>query len=452
MKLSLPEDQKKSILTFRWLQILTVMILISTSHTKISLWSPGYSLALFFFLSNLILFLLPRDSYGRVWLPLAIFLLDVAIISIAIYLTGGVILDLYLAYLLTIFMSAWVQELKGSLFTAGIAGGIYTWIGFKMGFLLHEPDFLIRIPFLFLTAFFSGFLAQRVRIQKKEFVRMEEIQRTLEGNLRQATQSEEQAYEKLLSFYEYSEKILQSIEEGVMVVDPSGMVTVFNRGAERITGYKPHEICGKPLSEWKGLIALNHYLQRAKEYQGNAKDGVMEIITATQKVISIEVSLSFLKDPHGNETGIIVLFCGRRSKEDEEEGGEPLSSTSRLREGGMKKILVVDDDAHSRLLFQELFSESGYEVITASNGHEALSRILNEKPDLVILDIWMPEIHGLEVLAWSQKYRGSLPFVICTAASDLSKDPGVKSPNVKGFLTKPVDVVDLKTKIRQILQ
>ncbi|MCH7760330.1 PAS domain S-box protein, partial [candidate division TA06 bacterium] len=307
MKLSFSEDRKKVIINFRWLQVLIVTLLISTSRVGVGVGSSGYSLALFFFVTNLILLLLPRNKFDRPWLPMAIFLLDVTVISTAIYLSGGIIIDFYIVYLLTIFMAAIGENLKGSLFTAAIAGGIYAWMGFEKGLLLEDTGFFIRIPFLFLVAFFSGYLAQQVKVQKKEGERIEQTRKDLQVRLDKATHSEELAYEKLLSLYEYNENILQSIDQGVIVVDLFGRVTVFNRGAERITGYTTQEVLENSLSDLKGFTNLHQVLLNS-DADSRIVGEEIEVTTLEQKVIPIDISTSFLKDPHDVRTGTIVLF------------------------------------------------------------------------------------------------------------------------------------------------
>ena len=66
----------------------------------------------------------------------------------------------------------------------------------------------------------------------------------------------------------------------------------------------------------------------------------------------------------------------------------------------MKKILIVDDEVNNRLLLEEIleeFKDQGVEIFLAENGKQALGIIISEKPDLVFLDIMMPEINGYEV-------------------------------------------------------
>ena len=64
----------------------------------------------------------------------------------------------------------------------------------------------------------------------------------------------------------------------------------------------------------------------------------------------------------------------------------------------MKKILLVDDEEGIQLLYREEFEEQGYQVISAYNGEEALKKFKADPPDLVVLDINMPGINGIQVL------------------------------------------------------
>lgn len=118
----------------------------------------------------------------------------------------------------------------------------------------------------------------------------------------------------------------------------------------------------------------------------------------------------------------------------------------------MRKILVVDDEVHTRLLYRELFSDGEYQVVTASDGLEALRCIRDEKPDLVILDIRMPGIDGIEVLERSGELNDSLSFIICTAARNLGEELNMKKRNVKALFTKPVDIGTLKSKVEEFFK
>jgi len=105
-----------------------------------------------------------------------------------------------------------------------------------------------------------------------------------------------------------------------------------------------------------------------------------------------------------------------------------------------------------RILFYEALSDAGYQVMTAVSGHEALQKIFREKPDLVILDIKMPGLHGIEVLEKIREQDEHLPVIICTAFRHMEDDFALATSNISGYLVKPVDVEDMKRKIQEVLQ
>ena len=117
----------------------------------------------------------------------------------------------------------------------------------------------------------------------------------------------------------------------------------------------------------------------------------------------------------------------------------------------MKTILVADDDKSIRLLLEIELTMEGYRVVLANNGLEALRKIKEETPDLVILDIKMPEMHGLEVLEAIRKENKKLPIIICSAYEKIRDDYAVWASRVAGYLTKPIDFDHLKAIIRESL-
>jgi len=83
------------------------------------------------------------------------------------------------------------------------------------------------------------------------------------------------------------------------------------------------------------------------------------------------------------------------------------------------RILLVDDDLDIRLLLKAVLSDEGYQVVAAGNGLEAIQEAMLEPPDLVILDLMMPEMSGTEVAArLSREGRGAPPLLVISAASD----------------------------------
>lgn len=117
----------------------------------------------------------------------------------------------------------------------------------------------------------------------------------------------------------------------------------------------------------------------------------------------------------------------------------------------MKRILVVDDEKNIRTLFRDELEEDGYEVETAGSGTEALEKVELRAPDLMVLDIRMEDMTGLEVLEEVRKKHDTLPVIMCTAVRGLQDDFTVWDSKVSDYITKPVDLDVLKEKIKKAL-
>jgi CheY-like chemotaxis protein len=115
----------------------------------------------------------------------------------------------------------------------------------------------------------------------------------------------------------------------------------------------------------------------------------------------------------------------------------------------MKKILIVEDDESQRLLYHDELAESGYEVILAANGKEALKQLDVAEPDLVVLDIVMPVMDGMEALGRIIKEHRDVPIILNTAYSSYRDD--FMSWGADAFVVKSADLEGLKTEIREIM-
>jgi DNA-binding response OmpR family regulator len=116
----------------------------------------------------------------------------------------------------------------------------------------------------------------------------------------------------------------------------------------------------------------------------------------------------------------------------------------------MKTILVVDDEKHVCLLYEEELKDEGYNVLTAFNGREALDILAKQMPDLVLLDLKMPEMDGAEFLRQVRMIHKNLPIIISTAYGDYAQqDFSVWLSN--DYLVKSADFGELKAKVRKIL-
>lgn len=119
-----------------------------------------------------------------------------------------------------------------------------------------------------------------------------------------------------------------------------------------------------------------------------------------------------------------------------------------------KKILVVDDQKHIVRLVQITLEKAGYEVVTAYDGVEALEKVEQEAPDMLVLDVMMPRMDGFEVLKKLQadaKTR-DIPVIMLTAkAQDADIFRGWSS-GVSSYLTKPFNPRELLTFVERIFQ
>ena len=109
-----------------------------------------------------------------------------------------------------------------------------------------------------------------------------------------------------------------------------------------------------------------------------------------------------------------------------------------------KTILIVDDEEDTRIYFCSLLEDNGYKTIEAINGEDAHQKIKEERPDLVALDMSMPEKSGVRLyrdLKESEEYK-DLPVIIVTGISDTFKDfisSRKQVPPPDGYMSKPID-------------
>ncbi len=116
-----------------------------------------------------------------------------------------------------------------------------------------------------------------------------------------------------------------------------------------------------------------------------------------------------------------------------------------------RTILMVDDKASVRKLVQEYLVEQGYRVVTADNGQNALHIARNEKPDLILLDIMMPEMDGFEFVRIFRKEKDT-PIILLTAKlEETDKVLGLEL-GADDYVTKPFGMRELLARIRAVLR
>jgi len=113
------------------------------------------------------------------------------------------------------------------------------------------------------------------------------------------------------------------------------------------------------------------------------------------------------------------------------------------------KILIVDDDQNILRLYKEELEDEGYTIVTASNGQEAIERFEEEDPDLVTLDILLPDIDGIKLLRQMKEKKPRLPIIMSTAY-DYRDDFAVWAS--EAYIVKSSDLTELKATIKKLIE
>lgn len=118
-----------------------------------------------------------------------------------------------------------------------------------------------------------------------------------------------------------------------------------------------------------------------------------------------------------------------------------------------KRILVVDDDANTRITLQSMLEISGYQIITANDGQEAIETIETILPDIILSDVMMPEIDGLEFCQFLKQHTEtqSIPIILLTALDDMiSILRGFQFGAIE-YIVKPFDLDDVIRRVKRVL-
>jgi two-component system, NtrC family, response regulator AtoC len=115
-------------------------------------------------------------------------------------------------------------------------------------------------------------------------------------------------------------------------------------------------------------------------------------------------------------------------------------------------VLIVDDDAASRRLLDVRLRALGCQVAMAGSGEQALSTLRKDQPDLVVLDLQMPEMNGIEVLRRLRKDNTPVPVIVVTAHGSIERAVEAMKEGAYDFITKPVDASHFDIVIRKLLE
>ncbi len=116
----------------------------------------------------------------------------------------------------------------------------------------------------------------------------------------------------------------------------------------------------------------------------------------------------------------------------------------------MTKILVVEDDKNQQELYRQELIDEGYEVDVASDGKEAIAKAQKNRPDLIVLDISMPGMDGIEAMGKILGTDNRIPIVLNTAYS--SYKDNFMTWSADAYVIKSSDLTPLKNTIKQVLE
>jgi two-component system response regulator (stage 0 sporulation protein F) len=117
-----------------------------------------------------------------------------------------------------------------------------------------------------------------------------------------------------------------------------------------------------------------------------------------------------------------------------------------------KKVLIVDDQNGIRVLLMEVFSNEGYNTFQASNGKLALEIVRKESPDLVLLDMKIPGMDGLDILKHIKQIDVSIKVIMMTAYGELDMIKEATDLGALMHFTKPFDIDDLRHAVNKQLR
>ena len=118
-----------------------------------------------------------------------------------------------------------------------------------------------------------------------------------------------------------------------------------------------------------------------------------------------------------------------------------------------KVILIVEDDAKNLKLFRDLLQVSGYTTLEATDGKQGVELAREEKPDLILMDIQMPVMDGLEAtkLLKNNDVTKDIPIVALTAYAMQGDEEKMREAGFDGYISKPIDVKGFLKKISEVI-
>lgn len=119
-----------------------------------------------------------------------------------------------------------------------------------------------------------------------------------------------------------------------------------------------------------------------------------------------------------------------------------------------KKVLIVEDNELNMKLFHDLLDAHGYETLQTRDGIEALEIARKNRPDLILMDIQLPEVSGLEVTKWIKEDDNlrSIPIVAVTAFAMKGDEEKIREGGCEAYISKPISVTQFLETVQRFLR
>ena len=118
----------------------------------------------------------------------------------------------------------------------------------------------------------------------------------------------------------------------------------------------------------------------------------------------------------------------------------------------MERILIVDDEKNYLVVLQALLADNGYEMLTAQNGSQALALAAEEEPDLVITDMRMPQMSGLDLIQRLKARFNEMPIIVMTAYGTVENAVEAMKSGATDYITKPFENTELLLTVQKALK
>jgi two-component system cell cycle response regulator DivK len=143
-----------------------------------------------------------------------------------------------------------------------------------------------------------------------------------------------------------------------------------------------------------------------------------------------------------------VVAASVRPRPQEDSLGAPTPQT-----GQPKTILVVEDNELNMKLFHDLLEAHGYNILQTRDGMEALKLARQHKPDLILMDIQLPEVSGLEVTKWIKEDDAlkAIPIIAVTAFAMKGDEEKIREGGCEAYIAKPISVTNFLKTVQQFL-